>query len=288
MLGRPALGLAKLGTRAQRQHRTIEAQTELNAAAEGPAITHNSWSSGAPMPVALKFPAGTGVIKGKIYVVGGNTANAVIADNQIYDPATSSWSVGAALPSPTFASASAVVHNILYVMGGLTAGIQYTNAVWAYDPKTNTWSAKSAMPTARASTGATVEKNVIYVIGGNGTDGTRLTTVESYNPATNSWTEESPLLLGKSEPSVGLVGTTILASGGYSSSGETGDTEAYNVSTNSWKSLTADPSPRNAACAAGIGPQLYVASGDNGSIAINVTESFKVFGMAASTCSSSG
>jgi len=129
--------------------------------AQSPAVTHNTWTSGAPMPTAIKFPAGIGVIKGEIYVVGGNTASAVIADTQIYNPVANAWSTAAALPAATFAGASAVVKNVLYVFGGLTSGITYTNAVWAYNLKTNTWSAKAAMPTARASTAAVVEKNIV-------------------------------------------------------------------------------------------------------------------------------
>jgi hypothetical protein len=47
----------------------LQAQTDP-ADAKVPAVMHNSWSSGAAMPTALKF-AMTGVIGGKVYVVGG-------------------------------------------------------------------------------------------------------------------------------------------------------------------------------------------------------------------------
>lgn len=104
-----------------------------------------------------------------MYVVGGvNAANAVIADTQIYNPATNSWTIGMSLRTPTCNGAAAVVKNVLYFIGGSssTDGSTQTNAVWAYSPKTKTWSAKAAMPTARQSVGAVVEKNIIYVVGG--------------------------------------------------------------------------------------------------------------------------
>ena len=88
----------------------------------------------------------------------------------------------------------------------------------------------------------------------------RLNTVEKYNITTNTWTEEAPLLVGKSDPSAGLVGSTIVAADGYTTSEDTGDNEAYNIATNKWSS-EADPKPRNASCFGAISGQLYVAGG---------------------------
>jgi len=239
-----------------------------------PAVTHNTWSSGAAMPTALKFPM-AGAIKGQIYVVGGVTDTAVVASNQIYNPLANTWSTGAEIPVTTFDGAAAVVKNVLYIFGGNTDGVTLTNAVWAYNPKKNEWSAKTAMPTTRESAAAAVEKNVIYVIGGVDQHQNRLNTVESYNPVTDTWTEEAPLLVGKSEPSAGLIGSTIVAADGFTSSWDTGDNEGYSASTNSWQSLASDPTPRNSACGGSIKGQLYVAGGWNNSVTLNVTESFK-------------
>jgi N-acetylneuraminic acid mutarotase len=152
-----------------------------------------------------------------------------------------------------------------------------TNAVWAYNAQTDTWSAMAAMPTARSSTGAAVYNNIVYVIGGTDGFGNRLDNVESYNPATNTWTEEAPLLVGKSEPSVGLVGSTILAADGYTAGGISGDNEGYNVSSNSWTPLASDPHPRNVACVGSLNGLLYVAGGQvNGGTATKLTDSFKI------------
>ena len=249
---------------------------------QAPAVNHNTWTSGAPMPTAVWFPAATGVIKSQIYLVGGyDSSESVVADNQIYHAATNSWSTGAPMPAPTAQGASAVVKNILYVFGGSPDGKTCNiSTVLAYNPKTNSWSSKSPMPTARCSAAAAVDKNIIYVIGGYSSgSGQRLNTVEAYNPATDTWTEEAPMLVGKSEPAVALSGTAIVASGGYTQSGDTGDNEGYNVATNAWASLKSDPSTRNGSCFGTIGPQLYVAGGypggGPGTPALTVNESFK-------------
>jgi kelch-like protein 18 len=120
------------------------------------------------------------------------------------------------------------------------------------------------MPTAKGCSGTAVENDIVYVVGGCGENPQdRLTDVESYNPATDTWTEVAPLLVGKSQPSVGLVGTTIVAADGFTESGNTGDNEGYDATTNSWASLTPDPRARNGACTGAIGTKLYVGDGNS-------------------------
>jgi uncharacterized repeat protein (TIGR03803 family) len=235
-------------------------------------IVHNSWSSGAVLPTALQAPA-TGVIGGKVYVVGGATNSAIVAINQIYNPKTNTWTTGASMPTARFAAAGAVVNGILYVIGGNPNGTSQLNVVEAYDPTTDKWTTKSPMPTARDSMGAAVEGGIIYVVGGYNNTDDRLTTVESYNPVTDKWAEESPLLVGKSEPAVGLLGSTIVAAGGLTDSGVTGDNEGYSASENSWSALTDDSTPRQSGCAASISGHLYFAGGTNGT-PLNLVESF--------------
>ena len=226
-------------------------------------IVHNSWGQGKTIPTPVAF-ATAAVLNGQIYVVGGyagSTYSSPVADNQIYNPSTNTWRTGATMPAGLAQAAAAVVNNILYVFGGTPDGATDSAGVSAYNPATNTWSAKAPMPTARRSIAATVDNNIVYVIGGYSTSGGRLNTVEAYNPATNSWTTKAPMLLGKSEPSVGLVGSTIISTDGFNGTSEDGDNEGYNAATNTWSSLKADPNPRDAACGGALGGLLYVAGG---------------------------
>jgi hypothetical protein len=236
----------------------------------------NTWSSGPPLPTAV-YGSAVAVLNGEIYVIGGTNAdNAIVADTQIYDPATNSWSTGVSLPTPVEGASAAVVKGVLYVIGGTTTAelYNYSDAVWALSPETNTWFHRAAMPTALHDAGIAVVGNIIYVIGGNSDSNLRAATVESFNPATNTWTEEAPLLVGKSEPTVGLVGTAIVAADGLTQTGDTGDTESYDVSSNTWTSLTPDPTGRSAACGGGIGERLYVAGGFYDNPAVQLTEFF--------------
>lgn len=249
-------------------------------AAQDPTITHNTWSSGAPMPTPVWGAAGAEV-KSEIYVVGGvSSAGKPIADTQVYSPSTNTWGTGVPLPTRLLGGAAAVVKGILYVIGGAKSGKvcntkAISSAVWAYDSKTNAWSSKSPLPTATCDAGIAVEKDIIYVIGGVDADDGRLATVQTYDPAADTWTEAAPLLNGKSEPSVGLLKTTVVAADGFTASAWSGDNEGYDASTNSWTSYSPDPQARNWACAGGIGARLYAAGGlQSGDAALSLTEAF--------------
>jgi uncharacterized repeat protein (TIGR03803 family) len=240
-------------------------------------IVHDSWGTGAAMPTAV-YGAAIGELDNKIYVVGGYSSETV-ANTQIYNPATNAWSAGVALPTATDTAASAVVANVLYVIGGSSSLTgKFTNAVWAFNPSTKTWSSKAAMPTTRNGARAVVEGGIIYVMGGyNGT--TFINTVESYNPATDSWTEEAPMLATKDTSAAGLMGSTIVVADGSNVPGSvTGDAEGYNSKTNTWTSLTADPTARTGPCNGVIGGVMYDAAGytNNGGAATTVNESFSL------------
>ena len=252
----------------------LQAQTE-STDRQTPAVTHNTWTSGTALPTAVWHTAAA-VLKNEIYVVGGvNSDDTVIADVQIYNPVTNTWSVGVPFPTTICCASAAVVKNVLYVMGGSIDGTTRISAVWAFNPKKQTWSSMNPMPTTAADAGVAVEKDIIYIVGGNSTEMLRSNAVQAYDPATDTWTEEATLLDGKSEPSVGLIGTTIVAADGVDNNGTTGNNEGYDATTNTWSSLASDPTPRSTACAGSIGAKLYVAGGYNGSD-LTLNESFQL------------
>ena len=246
------------------------------AVAQQSDVTHDTWTSGSPLPRGI-FLAGAAVLGKRIIVVGGAIPPVKsVADTYIYNPDANTWSKGVPLPVPINSPFTAVVNNVLYVMGGL--GDNYfpaTNAVWAFDLQTKTWIPKSPLPTAAGQGTVVVERdNSIYVIGG--WDGySRLNNVQRYDPATDTWTEETPLLVAKSFPTAGRFGTGIVVADGYAWNGETGDTEGYNPVSNAWISGTPDGTPRAGACGGSIGTQLYVAGGGpSGGSAYSLTTSF--------------
>jgi N-acetylneuraminic acid mutarotase len=140
----------------------------------------------------------------------------------------------------------------------------------AYNPTTNTGSTKAPLPTADDSVNAVVEGGLIYVVGGY--TGTRTAIVQRYNPGNNTWTTEVSMAIGKSSSVLGLLGSTVVSTGGLDNTSDpTGDTEGYNAGTNKWSTLKADATPRNAGCGAAVAGKLYVTGGSTSSLAGSAT-----------------
>lgn len=226
-------------------------------------VTHNTWTSGAPM-ITPRVGAAFGVIKGKVYVVSGATTSAIVTNNEVYDVAKNTWATAAPIPTARYVPASAVVENILYVIGGCNSacggGGGALTTVEAYNPTTNTWSEESPIPIAIDSVYAVESKNIIYVVGGYVQGSGRVATLYSYTPATNTWAQLASMNVGRSNPATGYLGGIIVA-GGLGNGGVTGDNELYNVAKNTWKTLPAMPTAVSAPCFGTISGKFYVASG---------------------------
>jgi len=81
----------------------------------------DTWSYGQPIPtrvVGAAAAATTGVYAPKrIYVIGGGDLFTYDL-NQIYDPATDTWTIGTAMPTPRQNLGVAVLNDTLYAIGG--------------------------------------------------------------------------------------------------------------------------------------------------------------------------
>ncbi len=227
-----------------------------------PAITHNTWTSGAAMPTA-RMGAAAAAVGANIYVVDGYNPSSFLGVNEIYSPKKNTWTTGASDPNPRGFVAYALVNKILYVFGG-SNGSALLDITESYNPATNTWTTLAPMPYVQETAAAVAVKDIIYVMGGQGYDG-YLANVESYNITTNTWTAESPLLTATGWEAAGKLGASVVAVDGGNASSYSGNIEAYNAKKNTWSELTADPTPREPGCSAVIKGDLYVAGGDNGS-----------------------
>jgi N-acetylneuraminic acid mutarotase len=183
----------------------------------------NSWTKKADMP---KRVAGgvTGVINGKLYVLGGSCNNCgpdpVIRRLYRYDPATNTWTALAWAPNPHGRGAGGVINGKFYVAGGGGSNFGPSNKLDVYDPATNRWKTLAPMPTARYGTAAAVLQNKLYVMGkANAEPGESQGQVEAYDPVTNTWSTKTSMSgAGRGELAAGTVTyqgrSHILAVGG--------------------------------------------------------------------------
>jgi N-acetylneuraminic acid mutarotase len=154
----------------------------------------DSWTTKEPMPYPVVGYA-SAVVNGKIHVIGGQNEFHAPDDplntdhNQIYDPLTDTWSLGAALPSVVWnaaagATTGAKAPKRIYVVGGTPdRSMGGTDITQVYDPANNVWSFGAYMPTARAWLAVAVVDDLLYAIGGSpGLMLSFLTANEQYTP----------------------------------------------------------------------------------------------------------
>jgi N-acetylneuraminic acid mutarotase len=175
-------------------------------------IATNTWSSGAPLPVAV-FDHGHAYYNGKIYVIGGFAIDAASSAVYAYDVATNTWSAPLApLPQAEFNMACGVINNKIYVAGGST-GSDFITDLYIYDIATNSWSVGAPMNVGVNFPAGTVVGGQLWVIGGGNplsasakdvlsqgasSAPASLNNTQIYDPGTNSWSSGATLNTARS------------------------------------------------------------------------------------------
>jgi N-acetylneuraminic acid mutarotase len=209
--------------------------------------TSNTWSTVAPLPIAVYAMGGAATADGKIYVAGGIVGAGGVgwtAALQIYDTATNKWTLGASLPGGISSQALVAASNgLIYNIDGWLGGP--ISSVYAYDPKTNTWSSRASDPVTRSNIAAVQSSDgLIYVVGGlQGVNYPNLATVEAYDPATDTWTTRASMLTPSSHLAAVAAGGRVWALGGNNDNASTclDAVEAYDPLTNRWVAETSLP-----------------------------------------------
>ena len=227
------------------------------AVIEKRALEPTAWEARADAP-SPSMDAAVIEYAGKIYKVGGlNSGGAV----DIYDPATDSWTVGAAEPSPIINYPSDACFGyaapgdpVILLLPDTFSGV---TGVWhRYHIASNTWDTP-ALPAALPANGiwapdivVDYRNNMCYITGGATTDGGGdLTTLYRYNPAANTAT-----LLGNFShipagfdfhagwyvPWIGTSGGVCVGGGVDSSSNVYADTQCYDIAAATFNLPNAD------------------------------------------------
>jgi N-acetylneuraminic acid mutarotase len=227
----------------------------------------DSWSARAPM-LEERFGLTAAVAGQKVYVVGGYTGPDVqIGDeNQIYDAATNTWSLGAPIPGGIATAAEAAFRGRVYVIGGDDGDLNSNDTNLLYDPATDTWRNRAPMPTARENNVAVTVGGKIYVAGGLQVqvsfDG--LNTFESYDPRTNTWATLAPMNSPRISPGIATDGRYIYVFGGsssYSPQQDLRSAERYDPITDTWANAPRMVQAVNAAASSYVGGGLISAGG---------------------------
>jgi N-acetylneuraminic acid mutarotase len=192
------------------------------------------WEERTPVPVNVMDAAAV-AWNGLVYLVGGSTGSAPLADVRRYDRAANTWAQLAALPVPLQAPRAVAWNGRLYVAGGGDSSGTPLQRLDIYDIATNAWSTGAPPPSARSAYGLTLAGNKIVRIGGcldsncnvgNNTD--------VYDPATNTWTTGANYPSGIAWQMCGGLGNLVYCAGGFDGQVAVGTTYVYDVVFNSW------------------------------------------------------
>jgi N-acetylneuraminic acid mutarotase len=180
----------------------------------------DKWENKNPMPTARGWLQAN-VINGKIYLIGGYVPDnsafgfSISALNEVYDPATDSWTTKSPIPVATSDYPSAVVNNKIYITGGLSSSPQ-SNLNQIYDAETDTWSRGALMPlglrygAAGATTGVNAPKRIYFFSEFLEWSGTQV-----YDPLNDSWTFGARIPTSRLSFAVAVVNDVLYAIGGY-------------------------------------------------------------------------
>jgi len=241
--------------------------------------TANSWSSAVNMPTARASLAAAVDPHGNIYAIGGldlvGSTNGpgttlVFRDNvEVYNPATSSWSTAASLPTATAGLAAAAdAQGNIYAIGGeiLSPSPSAVGNVEVYNPVNNSWSAAASLPTPRFGLAAAVDaRGNIYAIGGTASStvpSSPVSTVEVYNPITNTWNAAPNMPTARSglSAAVDAQGNIYAIGGQDANRNDLSTVEMYNPSTSTWSTAASLPARPGLAAASDTNGNIYALS----------------------------
>jgi hypothetical protein len=195
---------------------------ELRVDAEGEAVLVDpAWTAAGTMSFARTQHTATLLPSGQILVAGGQSSGKALANAELWDPATNTFSlIQNPMSSARASHTSTLLGNGLVFLVGGTNGVSALSACDLYDPATNKWSPMSPIPTARYGHTATLLDNGFVLVTG-GMSSTPLASVRVYNPATNLW-NEAPITMATARTGHAatlLPNGKVLVSGGVTAVG---------------------------------------------------------------------
>lgn len=205
----------------------------------------NLWTIETPMPIARQGIVAQ-TVNGKIYAIsGGKVTSGYNFDgmnyNEVYNPNTGSWTTAAPIPQPLAGSASCVVGDEIFVIGGAWNYPQTNNQI--YNVKTDNWTSGQPIPMTDGTPAAGVITDSaghsrLFVVGNFKGDSIP---TQVYDVTTGNWINATQMPTSRNNLGVAVVNGNLYAIGGTPGGPETNVNEMYTPS--AYAALTPTPLP---------------------------------------------
>lgn len=189
----------------------------------------DTWESKSSMPTP-RADLSASIVNDKIFLIGGKKYSSATPYyrqtdvNEVYDPASDTWSRNSPMPTAVQGYASTVIGDRIYFVGGSKPSSQpgfdtVINANQIYYAKNDSWSTGKIMNTtitygsATSTTGFMAPTNLYYIGGFSANSFTNK--IQVYNPESNLWTDEFPMPTQRGYLSVTSINDVIYAIGGF-------------------------------------------------------------------------
>lgn len=206
---------------------TLTAFTDVGRAqVEPPArVSVQRWTASAPLPEPLSRLA-LASDGGRIYAIGGETADGVTGEVTVYDPKTNGWLPATPKPVAVANVAAGVIGGRVYVPGGSTASGGVADVLEIYDPAADVWSKGPALPHPLAAYALAVWGDKLYVFGGWDGSAYRKETL-IFDPAQGSWAKGPDLPGPRAFAGAAMLKDIIYVVGGTNGRSELADLLAF-------------------------------------------------------------
>ncbi|TKJ29370.1 MAG: hypothetical protein CEE40_08605 [Chloroflexi bacterium B3_Chlor] len=191
----------------------------------GPSLQLHRWTSMAPMPTARSRLAAA-YHEGKIYTIGGDTADGVTGAVEEYDPSTNSWRVRSSKPIPVHNVSAAVIGGRVFVPGGYTAAGEVVADLEIYNPGDDSWARGAPLPVPLCAYAIAVVDDRLCVFGGWDGSGYVASSYE-YDPDSDTWWEKTPMPTARGFAAAGVIEGKVYVVGGYDGRHEFATVEEY-------------------------------------------------------------
>ncbi|MEM1228280.1 MAG: kelch repeat-containing protein [Planctomycetota bacterium] len=230
-------------------------------------------TQGQPHP---RHEAGFVTCNEKMYLLGGRRIQPV----DIFDPATRTWTQGAAPPIEIHHMQPVVWDHRIWCVGAMTGKYPHETAVervLIYDPRSDQWSYDFEIPLdrRRGGAGAVIHNDSLYLVCGiqNGHWDGWVAWLDRFDLKSRTWHRLSDAPRVRDHFHAAVAGNRLYAIGGRKTSRSTKETfnliipevDVYDFASETWTTLPATsnlPTPRAGCFAFGVGDEVLIAGGE--------------------------